>query len=275
MKTTIGIFGLGYVGSAFVEFFQRRPDLYEVKGYDPQCDALSATMYNSVSRPRAEVLTCDVILIAVPTPTVEGEQDVSAIEGILKDLNISQDQLIILKSTVLPGTTARLRLEFDQPSLVFSPEYLGESKYWTPYDFHTQVVESPWFTFGGRRDATERCVDLYLPIAGPTKTYHQCSAHAAEFAKYLENTFYATKIAFCYEMAKVARAMGVSWNEAREAWLLDPRVGPMHTAVFRTNARPFGGKCLPKDTVAFWAAAEKAGAPATILEAVLDVNSDV
>jgi UDP-glucose 6-dehydrogenase len=93
-------------------------------------------------------------------------------------------------------------------------------------------------------------------------------------AKYMENAFYATKVAFCNELYDICDAVSVDWNEVRELWMSDPRLHRMHTAVFKDN-RGFGGKCLPKDTSALVQIAKKAKVTSDLLEGVLSSNEKV
>ena len=97
---------------------------------------------------------------------------------------------------------------------------------------------------------TRRMVDLYSEISGPTKTYRQTDAKSAEVAKYMENAFFSVKTVFCHEMDQISKAVGVDYNEVRELWLLDPRMGASHTCVFNSKKNPYDGKCLPKDIAA-------------------------
>jgi UDP-glucose 6-dehydrogenase len=106
---------------------------------------------------------------------------------------------------------------------------------------------NPFFIFGGDKKDTSECVSLSSPVTGPTKTYRQTTAREAEMAGHIENCFYATKVTFCYDMATLCEKAGLDWNEIRELWLLDPRLNPMHTAVFPENNKPYSGKCFPKD----------------------------
>lgn len=196
----------------------------------------------------------DFAFICVPTPMIEktGRCDTSIVEECVKLVNAD---IIVIKSTVEPGTTDRLIKETGK-NIVFSPEYAGmilskdSSSYWTPYKFHTDLAEMPHYIFGGKKDVTAKCVNLYMEIAGPTKTYCQTDALKAELAKYMENTFFMVKILFCHEFAEICRASGVDYNEVRELWLLDPRINKMHTSVFEKDGDPVGGRCLPKDMAA-------------------------
>jgi len=252
----IGIVGYGYVGKAIHEFFKGK---YACLIHDPD-QGHRAT--------REEINACDLGVICVPTPALPGGScDSSAVEGVVEWL---ETPVILIKSTVEPGTTQKLKSKTGK-RIVFSPEYAGESSYWTPYRFHTDLKEMPFFTFGGDRKDCEALVDFYLPIAGPVKTYRMTDSLSAELAKYIENTFYAMKVAFCNEMYDLCEKAGSSWNEVRELWLLDPRINPMHTAVFK-DRRGFSGKCLPKDTLAMIEFGDRIGVDLKILKSVISSN---
>jgi len=259
MNNKIGIVGYGYVGRAMHHFFR---DHYEVALHDPNV---------SVETSLDDVNECDIAFVCVPTPMGRDRScDTSIVEEVIESL---ETDLIVIKSTVAVGTTDKLKEKYSK-RIVFSPEYCGESSYWSPYSFHTKIVDTPFFTFGGDPEDTSECIDYYLPVAGPTKTYHQTTSQAAEMAKYMENAFYAAKIAFCNEMYSICESVGVDWNAVREAWLLDPRINPMHTAVFK-NKRGYKGKCLPKDINELIALAESVGVVPHLLEGVEKSNKAI
>lgn len=274
----IAIIGFGYVGKAMFEFFYRH---YDCTVYDPKIKEALNSWKMPYPGQYANRFTdcnldwvneCDLAVICVPTPMKEdGRCDTSMVHGTVKFL---KTRLILLKSTVPPGTTEYLS-ELYEKRIVFSPEYCGESSYWTPYKFHTEVRETPFFIFGGQPDDTSEMVDIFLPITGPVKTYRQTDAKTAELAKYMENSFYATKITFCYEFYQIALALGVDFNELREVWLLDPRINPMHTAVFKGNKSPFSGKCLPKDLAGIIANSEAYGWEPKLLKEVQASNKRI
>jgi UDP-glucose 6-dehydrogenase len=99
----------------------------------------------------------------------------------------------------------------------------------------------------------------------------QTDARTAELTKYMENAFLAMKVAFCNEFYDLAGSIGVDYNELRELWLLDQRVGRSHTWV-HPDDRGFGGECLPKDLEALLRAVEEAGTPSGLLHAVARSN---
>src|SRR5205807_8423671 len=97
-------------------------------------------------------------------------------------------------------------------------------------------------------------------------------ARTAEMTKYMENCFLALKVTFCNEFYDIARGMNVDYNELRELWLLDPRIGRSHTFVLPDD-RGFGGKCLPKDVAAMVHTGTETGSRPTLLEAMLRANT--
>jgi UDPglucose 6-dehydrogenase len=104
-----------------------------------------------------------------------------------------------------------------------------------------------------------RILNMIVPILGPNKTYHMTTAIAAEIAKYMENSYLATKIVFCYEFEQICTKFDVPYHMVRECWLLDPRIGSSHTAIFTSNITPYSGKCLPKDVKAIIASSTEKG----------------
>lgn len=179
--------------------------------------------------------------------------------------------LILIKSTVKIGTTEYLKNK-TKKRICFSPEYIGESTYDTGFNFDTNVKNHPFFTFGGDHKDTAELVNIFQIISGPSKIYKQTNATVAEIAKYMENAFFSTKIIFCYEFDQICKSHNVDYNEVRECWLLDPRIGPMHTCVFMDNTEPFGGKCLPKDLKAVINSSNESGYKPEFLEEVLNSN---
>lgn len=253
----IGIIGNGYVGSAMARFFGRR---YEVVIHDPDkgFDCRSA------------INDCALAVVCVPTPSKPGGRcDTSIVSSVIDWLDAP---LILLKSTVAPGTTAELKRDSGK-RIVFSPEYLGESRYFTPQEYpHPADVEKHrFFVFGGNSEDTAQCVDIFVQIVGPHAFFYQVDETTAEVIKYWENCWGAMKVSFCNEMAAICRRFGVDYWKAREGWALDGRVEKMHSAVFM-DAPGFDGKCLPKDLAAFYMAARDAGYDSIILKAVLEAN---
>lgn len=127
---------------------------------------------------------------------------------------------------------------------------------------------------GESAPATHPVADLYKTVYSANVVIQQTDARTAELVKYMENCFLATKVAFCNEFYDIAERLGVDYNEVRELWLLNPRMGRGHTGV-HPEARGFGGACLPKDVAATLHIAEHAGVDATVLQAVARYNKRI
>lgn len=255
----IAIIGHGIVGKHFEEL---------IKNHYSYCVYDSKYVDFPDSATKEEVNSCDLAVVCVPTPMADdGSCDTSIVQEVVYWLKVP---LILIKSTVEPGTTDRLRKETSK-RVVFSPEYVGESTYYNP--IMATMADEPFIIFGGEPKDTQALVDIFQPIKGPLCKYVQCSAVEAELAKYLENVFFASKVAFFNEYFDICEAFGVEYDKVRELFLNDPRITRIHTSVFK-NKRGFGGKCLPKDISALVKASEKKGYEPKIIKQVIKSNEE-
>jgi UDPglucose 6-dehydrogenase len=253
----IAIIGLGHVGSAFKELVKNHHELIE---YDP----IHHDIY-----PQAAIDSADMAVICTPTPmNTDGSCDTSIVEEAIKRVNTP---LILIKSTVAPGTTQRLVKTYNK-SICFSPEYIGESTYNNP--LYKTMADTPFAIVGGESQDVEKVFNILEPIMGPHCQYFACDALEAEIIKYMENSFLATKVAFVNEFYDISTKFGANWHTVREGWLLDQRIGRPFTSVFK-DSRGFGGKCLPKDTSAIIKASELQGYTPTLMKAVVDYNKSI
>lgn len=258
MKKVAVIGANGYVGKAAVAFFENK---FEVLKYDPVLEE-NAT--------KDEVNCADLAVVCVPTLSRDdGSCDTTIVEETIAWLTTP---LILIKSTVTPGTTKKL-IEKSGKNIVFSPEFIGEGGYFSNWGFEKEMIKTPFFIFGGDKENIAKLIgEFYAPIAGPTKQYRYTDPTTAELVKYWENTYFALKVTFVNEMYEVAKSFGVDFYEARDLWLLDPRVDGNHTMVF-ADKRGFGGKCLPKDTNALVAATLAKSYRPELLLKMLEVNA--
>lgn len=251
----VAIIGHGYVGKAMDRFFRRNFDI---------------AIYGIATQPdRDAVRGADLAVICVPTPqTADGAADVSAVEDAVAWLDVP---LIVIKSTVPPGTTDRLAKEYGK-AVHFSPEFIGElSNFSAPWKYPDKSrVEMHSFTIVGGERASD-VLEFFQRGQASDAHFVACAAVEAELAKYMENTFFALKVTFCNEFFDIIEAFGADYKRVRELWLLDPRFDPSHTLVFRHD-RGFGGKCLPKDIAAIVAAAQANGCEPALLKAVIACN---
>lgn len=250
---SVGIVGMGSLGSAVAEMFPW---------------ALAYDQPKGIGR-RDDVNGCDFVFVCVPTPVDhEGRSDLTAVEDVFGWLRPRQ---AILCSTVPVGTTARLRSETETP-IIFQPMH-GPGD--TPMHPFRTLANVPWIILGGPRSECASVADLYKGVLNSSVTIQSTTSETAELSKYMENAFLAAKVAFCNEFYDLAEAVGVDFDELRELWLLDPRIGRTHTFVQR-DARGFGGKCLPKDLSALLTSAHDwMGRYPTLLSAIAASNAEV
>lgn len=249
---SVAIVGYGAVGKGMSQLFPG------AVAYDPPLGLGS----------KDEVNRCHFAFVAVPTAMAsDGAADTSIVEEVVSWI---ESDVIVLRSTVPPGTTDRLR-ESTGKSIVFQPEY-GPAE--TPDHPFNNLRNVRWAILGGDRRDTIRVADLYKTTFSADFTIQQTDARTAELTKYMENAYLALKVTFCNEFYDIAEASGVDYNELRELWLLDPRIGRSHTFVLPFG-RGFGGRCLPKDLNAIIHAARGVGVEPGLLEAVRDVNEAI
>jgi len=248
-KPLVGIVGYGFVGKS----------MHRIFGDDAVVLDAEATEAD-----RARINGCDFVFVCVPTPAgIGGVCDTSIVESCVEWIAAPQ---IIIRSTVAPGTTNRLR-ETTGKSIIFQPEYIGE----TPAHPLADARQHNFIVLGGPLSECSAVADLYQHYFHSEVRFYFTDSTTAEMAKYMENAFYATKVTFCNEFYDIARAHGVDYNELREIWLADPRISRDHTFVYPDN-RGFSGKCLPKDISAIIASARNKGIQPILLEAVVRAN---
>lgn len=254
----IAIIGYGYVGKAYYNFFQSDHD---VIFYDPIFDGA----------PQSEINTCELSIVCVPTPMQDnGDCDTSIVQSTLQWL---KTPLVLVKSTIPPGTTESFIRKYGS-RIAFSPEYIGEGKYFVPfwkYPHPTEPKSHEFLIIGGYEPFRSRIVDILLSVMGPSTKVIKMSPTEAEIVKYMENTWGGTKVTFANEFYEICKAFGADYQTVREGFVADGRVERMHTMV-RADARGFGGKCFPKDINAIVKASENAGYEPMLIKQVLESN---
>jgi nucleotide sugar dehydrogenase len=248
------IVGAGYVGQGMLRIF-------------PDADIVDPAL----GRPYTDT-HYDLAVICVPSPmNPDGSCDTGIVEYAVKTVKAD---LILVKSTVTPRTCINLVLDTGK-NVVFSPEYMGESRYWTPAwaPNPTDPIGHGFVILGGFNPHCSAVADILMPILGPATRFRFMGHTEAELVKYAENSFFSMKVTFANELRRICERAGANYHLVREGWLDDPRVGPMHTAAFK-RAPGFSGKCLPKDTAALAAYCRTLGMNPKLLDAVLEVNQD-
>jgi UDPglucose 6-dehydrogenase len=192
--------------------------------------------------------------------------DISIVEETIQWLDVP---VIVIRSTVPPGTTDYLSSKYKK-HIVFEPEYLGE----TALHPYLDLRKREFVILGGERPSCDVIVMYMQTLMHPDTHFYLTDAKTAELCKYMENAFLGTKVTFCNEFYQIALKLGIDYNELRELWLADKRIGRSHTFVYPNNLG-FSGKCLPKDLNAIVKKLEEVGYEAKFIKAVLENNDRI
>jgi len=254
IKNKIGICGsLGMVGGATKRWFQKQPDC-ELYLYDKNGEGSME-----------EINKAGFIFVCVPTPTNEkGECDTSIVEEVVSQIKGSKT--IIIKSTVIPGTTQGLQEEYPQHRFLFNPEFLTEET--ADNDMEHPDRQIVGFTLESYPIAED--VMLILPLAPHERLM---LASEAEMIKYFANCWFATKVIYANQMYDLCKILNIDYNTVKEGSASDKRIGRTHLEIFHKGSRGYGGKCLPKDIKAIIGLAEKVGVDMPLLKEVDGYNT--
>lgn len=253
-RYSVGIMGTGFVGGALKRYFESSgvtPFTYD-KGKNE----------GSVE----EVNKADIVFICVPTPYyLDGSGfDLSYVRSALDA--IQGGKIVVLKSTVIPGTTALLQAEYPHHKLMYNPEFLTEVTADQDMNFPDRQI------LGTTEQSYTVAADIMamLPLAPFERVV---PSTVAEMVKYAGNTWFAVKVTFSNQMYDLAQKMGVDYDNVKECMAADKRIGRTHLDIFHKGYRGYGGKCLPKDTRALIQLAATRGVDLTLLQSSEDYNN--
>ena len=295
----ISVFGLGYVGCVTAACLAKAG--HEVTGVDvnPEKTAMINSGKSPVVEPGLADLVSDAVrerrlratvsadwalnhtdlaMICVGTPSgPNGQIDTAALERVAQDIGRAVERrtelfTIVLRSTVLPGTTERVLVHVLRDCLgdesegkiafAVNPEFMREGT--SIADFE----HPPMTLVGCGDDATaDRLRMLYRQVDAP---FVQTSIGVAEMMKYVSNTFHALKICFANEIGDLCESMGVDAHEVRRTFLMDRKLN-----ISEAYLRPgfaFGGSCLPKDLRALMYAARRSDIDVPLLSSITASN---
>ena len=264
----IGIIGSGFVGNAVRYGFS--PNV----GVDAKIRVYDKNPSKSLHTLEEVVIESDIIFLSVPTPSnKDGTINVDIVDEALNDMNVyaaSVDNIVLLRSTVVPGTTRKLQEKYSNLRIVFNPEFLTERS--ANFDFINQTR----FILGGNLDDIKEVSELFRQRFGNTVSIIETNYETAELIKYMTNTFFATKISFLNDMKLLSDECGAIWEHALEGFVRDGRVGHSHLNVPGHDGKyGFGGSCFPKDIQALINYGDEIGVDMGVLKAAWETNLKV
>ena len=221
MHKSVLIIGYGIVGHNLEkELNDLKPDI--VDKYKPQFNTMKPIHY-------------DIGFICVDTPLNNGELNISEVENCIKEYDC---EIYCIKSTCPVGTVEYIK-NITNKKIVFSPEYYGSTKHCSNYKFDFTIL-------GGDKEDCQEIIQILLPCYDGRHQFKIVEPKLAELVKFMENSFLATKVSFCHSFFNVCEELGLSYEELRELFILDPRVNPSHTFVYKDTPY-WDSHCLNKD----------------------------
>jgi UDPglucose 6-dehydrogenase len=253
-RFNISIIGSGFVGTAIGRGLVGSGN--DVIFYD----IVNKDLHNFTNDMTYAIKNSNISFICVPTPTnVNGEIELSYLKDAIKNIgkalaNKTEHHLIVVKSTVVPGTTENVVI----PGLEkFSGKSVGEFGVCVNPEFITEISGS-WSEDMSRDFNTEDKIVIgeYDKKSGDIlESLYKClntpifrtDLKTAELMKYASNCMLATKISYWNEIFLICQELGIDSRTVADIVGLDPRIGKYGTV----HGKAFGGKCLPKDLKAF------------------------
>lgn len=277
-KHKVGVIGVGFVGQAVVTGFETvLGDKVEVLEYDKYKDTESLQRVVDES---------DILFICLPTPMNEdGSCNTSIIEEVVQEIYEIADEkkLLVIKSTVPPGTTEKLSEKYPKLDFCFNPEFLTQANFINDFINQDRIIIGIAYGKTMKGSPYRKLEKLYEDFienqnrniaGGLAKTkYIECQPQEAEMLKYVTNTFLATKVSFFNEMYEICQKAEIDFENIREMLQDDERIGSSHTKVPGPDGQfGFSGACFPKDINALIAYARKIGVDPLVLDSIWTKN---
>ncbi|MFH1428073.1 MAG: hypothetical protein ABIG60_06160 [Patescibacteria group bacterium] len=235
MLKTIGFIGQGWIGKNYADNFE-----------DRKFNVIRYSLEEKYINNGTEIKNCDIVFIAVPTPTSPKGFDDSILKQAIK--KVGKGKIAVIKSTTIPGTTEKLQKDNQDIYILNSPEFLTTQT--ARYDADhpdRNIIGLPIMNEEFKKKAGE--VMEILPKA-PFELI--CSAREAELIKYGGNCLSYVKIIFINLLYDLARKNNCDWEILEEAIKADPRIGKEHLNPIHKGGRGAGGYCFIKDFAAFF-----------------------
>jgi len=264
---TIGIIGCGVVGSAVKEGMSPH---FEVLTYDINKKSTCKSIYDLTRKVDGPIFIC------VPTSMNEdGSCDTSIVENVVSEINdaaryLYDNPIVVIKSTVIPGTTQALADDYYYLDICFNPEFLTERA--AARDF----IEQDRIIITGNQNACSVTANCYFKSFPDVPQYRSNNSAEGEFVKYFTNIHLAVKVSLANELKQICNAVGVDYETILGMALKDDRLGNTHWDVPGPDGKlGFGGTCFPKDLNALMYKARELEIDVPVMEGAWAKNLEV
>jgi GDP-mannose 6-dehydrogenase len=300
VSVSISIFGLGYVGSVSAACFANlghnvigvdvsptkvealatgRSPIVEARVSELIEDGHKTGRIRATTEAAVAVRESDVSFVCVGTPSQRsGKLDLGYVERVVREIGAALKQkkshhVVVLRSTVLPGTTESLVITALEDSsglragkdftVCYNPEFMREGC--AVADFH-----QPPYTILGAQNPEHLAPlrELYKSVPGPV---FETSIPVAEMVKYVSNAFHAVKVTFANEIGTLCQQLGVDTNTVTKIYTSDTKLNI--SPAYLSPGFAFGGSCLPKDLRALSYKAKELDIGLPMLESALRSNA--
>jgi UDPglucose 6-dehydrogenase len=258
----VGIIGYGFVGEATAKGFATSKE-NEVFWYDKFKESPN-TLEEVVEK-------SEFIFICLPTPMFRdySGQDITIVEGVIEEIAsklVGTQKVLIIKSTVLPGTTQKFQDKYLRINFAMNPEFLTQAK------ANEDFLKPARTVIGASNEETgKRVMSLYESILNDQE-YFLVGLTEAEMIKYMSNIMLASKVLLANEFYELSEKIGANYKEIYKAVEADPRIGTHLNVPGPDGDLGFGGACFPKDTLGLLSFAKQKDADMSALNGIWEKN---
>ncbi|MEK7641470.1 MAG: hypothetical protein AAB365_00585 [Patescibacteria group bacterium] len=260
-KPLIGFIGQGWIGKNYALDFEKRG--YEVVRYG---------LEEAYADNRDRIGACDIVFIAVPTPTSKKGFDDSVIRHVLP--LVGEGKVAVIKSTIIVGTTVKLQKSFPRIIVLHSPEFLSERT--AAYDAANPDRNIVGVPQKGSKYAD--AANLVMSVLPPSPFSLVCTSAEAELIKYSHNIHGYIQVVFANILYDLADEFSMDWDVLFKAFSANPLMVPRYLQPIHQSGRGAGGNCFIKDFEAFIRLYEKSVKDAVglkTLKAIRDKNLEL
>jgi len=300
VSLSISLFGLGYVGSVSAACFAHmghkvtgvdisktkvemldsgRSPIIEARMDELVAQANKSCRLHATTDSIAAVLASDVSFVCVGTPSLKsGKLDLSHVEHVSREIGTALKQkkafhTVVLRSTVLPGTTETLMIPAIESTsekkhgtdfaVCYNPEFMREGS--AVGDF----LQPPYTILGSQ--SPEHLIamrELYKEV--PASMF-ETSIRVAEMVKYVSNLYHAVKVGFANEVGTLCKHLGVETDQVTKIFMSDTKLNI--SSAYLAPGFAFGGSCLPKDLRAITYRGKELDLELPLLESLMPSNA--